>query len=132
MNSNILKKKLGSIEGRDYGSYQSLVGTYDFSKYKLIIHQIPKDPYAPPHTGIYRIQVQRNYVLGINLNTDMKIREIAFRDFLARHFYNACLKVCKGRRGTGYSGIINIKQLKASIHTTNMGRREYIHRKFID
>ena len=52
LDSNVLKKKLAPIDGKDYGGYQSLIGEYGFSRYKLIIHQIPKDPYAPPHTGI--------------------------------------------------------------------------------
>ena len=115
LNGNILISKLGSIDGKDYGAYQSLIGEYDFSKYKLIVHQIPKDPYAPPHTGIYRVQVQRNDDQVVNLKTDSKIQEIAFRDFLARRFYNASLKVSVGRRGTGYSGIITINQPGQSI-----------------
>ena len=60
LNANILKQKLAAIDGQDYAGYQSLLGAYDFNLYKLIIQQIPKDPYAPPHTGIYRIQIQRN------------------------------------------------------------------------
>ena len=87
LNNSILSSKLDSIDGRDYGIYQSLKGEYDFSKYKLIIHQIPKDPYAPPHTGIYRVQVRRGNNKVINLETNSKIEEIAFRDFLARRFH---------------------------------------------
>ena len=52
LNPNILKQKLAVINGRDYAGYQSLLGDYDFGLFKLIIQQIPKDPYAPPHTGI--------------------------------------------------------------------------------
>lgn len=117
MLDNILMSKLESIDGKDYGAYQSLKGEYDFSKYKLIIHQIPKDPYAPPHTGIYRVQVRRDNDQVMNLKTDSDIQEIAFRDFLARRFYNASQKVCPGRRGTGYSGIITIDQPGQSILT---------------
>ncbi len=105
-----LRSKLGSIDGKDYGAYQSLIGEYGFSRYKLIIQQIPKDPYAPPHVGIYRIQVQRNDDQVINLKMVSKIQEIAFRDFLARRFYKASQEVSKGQRGTGYSGIITINQ----------------------
>ena len=105
-----LKKKLNSINGRDYGAYQSLIGEYFFPEYKLFIDQIPKDPYAPPHTGIYRIQVQRDEAQVINCMIDSKVTEVAFRDFLARHFYNASIEVSKGRRGTGYSGVITINK----------------------
>jgi predicted ABC-class ATPase len=115
LNGTILRSKLELIDGKDYAAYQSLLGEYDFSKYKLIIHQIPKDPYAPPHTGIYRVQVQRKNDQVVNLKTNSKIQEIAFRDFLARRFYNASLKVSGDRRGTGYSGIITINQPGQSI-----------------
>jgi predicted ABC-class ATPase len=117
MNSDILIKKLGSIDSQDYGAYQSLIGEYDFPRFKLIIHQIPKDPYAPPHTGIYRLQVRREDEWIANLKTDSKSQEIAFRDFLARRFYDASQEVSKGRRGTGFSGIITINQPGQSILT---------------
>ena len=38
-----LKDKLAAIDGKDYGGYQSLIGTYDFSFFKLVIQQIPKE-----------------------------------------------------------------------------------------
>ena len=60
-NEQILIEKIRSLNGRDYGACQSLKGEYLFSKkFRLIIHRIPKDPYAPPYTGIYRIQVERD------------------------------------------------------------------------
>ena len=40
LNEEILKRKLESLDGKDYGGYQSLRGEYDFSTYKLIIHQM--------------------------------------------------------------------------------------------
>lgn len=106
----LLPKKLSLIDNKDYASYQSLLGSYDFSLFKLLIEQIPKDPYAPPHTGIYRIQVQRCDERIVNLNLTSKVQEIAFRDYLARYFYAASEKISKGIRGTGYSGLITINQ----------------------
>jgi predicted ABC-class ATPase len=110
LNSNILKQKLLTIDGKDYAGYQSLLGTYDFDLFKLIIQQIPKDPYAPPHTGIYRIQVQRDDDRIISFHTESKIQKIASADFLARCFYNVSQKISKGIRGTGFSGMITINQ----------------------
>ena len=104
----VLKYKLESINEKDYGAYQSLKGEYDYSQFKLLIDQIPKDPYAPPHTGIYRVIVKNNFINQFNYIFNTKISEIAFRDFLARNFYNATVKNSKGRRGTGNSGIITI------------------------
>lgn len=108
--SNILKQKLAAINGRDYAGYQSLLGDYDFGLFRLIIQQIPKDPYAPPHTGIYRIQVQRNDKRIVTLLTESKIQIIASADFLARYFFDASQKSSKDLRGTGYSGLITINQ----------------------
>jgi len=111
LNELVLKNKLKSINGRDYAAYQSLRGEYDFSnKFKLIIHQIPKDPYAPPHTGIYRVLVTRGDARIVNFNRGSKTQEIAFKDYLTRRFYEACVKVSRSGRGTGYSGVITINQ----------------------
>jgi len=119
INSNIFKQKLSSISGQDYASYQAILGNYDFDLFKLLIQQIPKDPYAPPHTGIYRIQVQRNDTRIINLKIDSKVQKIAFADYLARHFFNASQRFSKGIRGTGYSGIITINQPGQAIFERN-------------
>ncbi len=110
LDKDILKQKLSSIDEQDYVSYQTLLGTYDFSLFKLIVQQIPKDPYAPPYTGVYRIQVQRADEQIINQSIASKVQKIAFTDFLARYFYDACERVSKGIRGTGYSGLITINQ----------------------
>ena len=58
---SVLKKRLESVDKKDYGAYQSLKGEYDYSRFKLLICQIPKDPYAPPHTGIYRVIVKNDF-----------------------------------------------------------------------
>ena len=110
LNSHILKLKLAAIDGQDYTGYQSLLGAYDLDLFQLIIEQIPKDPYAPPHTGIYRIQVQRNDNRIIDLKIESKMQKIACTDFLARQFFDTSCAVSKGIRGTGFSGIITIDQ----------------------
>ena len=91
----LLKQKLTTIDKQDYGNYQSLLGSYDFSFFKLIVQQIPKDPYAPPHTGIYRIQVQRSDERIINLRIKSKVQMVAFPDYLARVFYDASERISK-------------------------------------
>lgn len=105
-----LRRKLESIDQKDYGVYQSLLGTYSFPNFRLIVHQIPKDPYAPSHSGVYRVQVPCSDTNVIHLKADSKIQSIALRDFLARRFYDAAKKICGGQRGTGNSGIITIEQ----------------------
>ncbi len=119
LSKHILLEKLASLDGKDYGGYQSLRGEYDFSSYGLSIRQIPKDPYAPPHTGIYGIQVTRDAHGVINYPLTSKIQEIAFRDFLSRRFYVAGSEIAKGRRGTGFSGVITINPPSQAILDRN-------------
>ena len=104
----ILRTKLGSIDGRDYGACQSLKGEYAYPDFELLINQIPKDPYAPPHTGIYRIKVDHAY-LGIQPSVfGSPTAGIAYRDLLARRFSEHAGSISGQRRGTGYSGIITL------------------------
>ena len=110
MDLNDLRKKILEIDNRDYGAYQSLIGTYDFPIYKLIIDHIPKDPFAPSHTGLYRIIVKRNDKRIINWEIKSKITEISFRDFIARLFFDAGDRIAQDQRGTGNSGIITINR----------------------
>jgi predicted ABC-class ATPase len=106
--SQALHDKLHNINGKDYGAYQSLKGEYAYPDFELFITQIPKDPYAPPHTGVYRIRVRHTY-LGIPTHFfNTKIAGIAYRDFLARMFSQAAKQVSERRRGTGYSGLITL------------------------
>ena len=97
-----LKQKIESIDERDYGAYQALNGEYDCLKFTFFIDQIPKDPYAPPHTGIYRVRFKNTFTNQFNNIFDTKTSEIAFRDFLARNFYNATIKKSKGRKTKKY------------------------------
>ncbi len=110
-----LRGKLNGLDGRDYGAYQSLKGEYRFEKFTLKITQIPKDPYAPPHTGIYRVGVPHEFS-GITPKLyDTRTREIALRDFLARRFALAAAQISRGRRGTGHSGLITLDRPSQAI-----------------
>ena len=105
-----LKKMMIRIDGQDYGAYQSMLGAYNYPKFKLYIDQIPKDPYAPSHTGVYRVKMPLE-AIGVKAELiSSDVRKIALRDFLARHFYEKCLLISKGRRGTGNSGLITIEK----------------------
>lgn len=105
-----LTAKLKAIDNKDYAAYQSLLGEYDYNGFKLIIHQIPKDPYAPPHTGIYCIQVGHDKINLPKNIINSKTRQKACCDYFARMFFKAAKKISKGRRGTGNSGIITIDE----------------------
>ncbi len=80
----VLQSRLKTIDGKDYGAYQSLKGEYAYPDFRLFITQIPKDPYAPPHTGIYRIHVTHTYLGFPTELITSKTGEIAYRDYLAR------------------------------------------------
>jgi len=106
--AEVLRSKLAGIDGRDYGACQSLKGQYAYADFELLIDQIPKDPYAPPHTGTYRIRIDHGY-MGIPPDLfGSKTAGIAYRDFLARRFAEHAGRVSGQRRGTGYSGIITL------------------------
>lgn len=105
-----LRQHLASIDGRDYAAYQSIKGSYDFGLFRLIVQKIPKDPYAPPHTGIYRLQVGRRDSRIISAGITSVIQRIAFEDFLTRRFFEASRRISGRPRGTGYSGIITINR----------------------
>jgi len=109
-NQEILRQKLAPKDKQDYGAYQSLLGEYEFPLFRLIIQQIPKDPYAPPHTGIYRVQVRRDDTRIINRDLPTRVQRVAFTDFLARHFFASSERVAGKVRGTGYSGIITVNE----------------------
>ena len=73
--------RLEVIDGRDYGAYQSLIGCYRYPQFTLHIEQIPKDPYAPPHTGIYRAQVSLDLMEVPDQVHEIRLRNTAFCDF---------------------------------------------------
>jgi predicted ABC-class ATPase len=106
--SQALHSRLAGIDGRDYGACQSLKGEYAYPDFQLLITQVPKDPYAPPHTGIYRIRVDHAY-LGIQPQLFASpTAGIAYRDFLARRFSEKAAQVSRGGRGAGHSGLITL------------------------
>ena len=105
-----LRQKLLSIDGRDYGAYQSLKGIWQFGDFELHIDRIPKDPFAPPGTGVFRARVARSKAGFPDSATSSVVKEVALRDFLARQFHRHSKSISKGRRGTGNSGLITIAE----------------------
>jgi len=105
-----LRPQLKGLEGKDYAAYQSVRGSYAYSRFQLNIDQIPKDPYAPLGTGVFRVSVLLADAGFPDEYCASPIRCIAFRDFLARQFHTASRHLCPGRRGTGNSGLIAIAE----------------------
>ena len=107
---DVLRGRLAGLDGQDYAAYQSLRGEHDFGTHTLVVDQVPKDPYAPPDTGVYRVRVAR-VASGLDLEDDATaVGAVATRDYVARRFHAAAGAVSGKRRGTGNSGIITIAQ----------------------
>ncbi len=86
-----LEQIISELDGQDYGALKALIGHYNFEQFELIIEQIPKDPYAPPHAGIYRLLIP---LADTSIESDMidsKIAQIACRDFYAQRFFEHSL-----------------------------------------
>ena len=105
---DVLRGRLSGLDGKDYAAYQSLRGEHDSGTFTLVVDQVPKDPYAPPDTGIYRVRVARG-ATGLDPEDDATVAgSVATRDYVARCFHAATVAAGGGRRGTGNSGIITI------------------------
>ncbi|MBC8211880.1 MAG: ABC-ATPase domain-containing protein [Gammaproteobacteria bacterium] len=110
MTRDQLQAKLNTLDGRDYRHYQSLTGEYDFTDFRLVIERIPKDPFAPPLSGLYRVSIPLPDTAIEQPMIDSPSAAIACRDFFARQFYRQSQRIAGQRRGTGHSGIIAIDQ----------------------
>ncbi|MBI9097484.1 MAG: ABC-ATPase domain-containing protein [Spirochaetaceae bacterium] len=113
-----LGPRLKGIDGKDYGAYQSLKGSYNSDNFVLYIDQIPKDPYAPSFTGIYRIRIEPSYSYIPEDLQENPIRKRAYEDFLARCFFRESSH-CSSHRGTGNSGLITIDKPGQAILNRN-------------
>ncbi|WP_394216421.1 ABC-ATPase domain-containing protein [Brachybacterium vulturis] len=77
-----LTKILTSIDGRGYGSYKQLTGSYDLGRCRLVVDRVQVDPFAPP--SLMRLIVRRaDAALPEDLLTD-RPGYVATTDFLAR------------------------------------------------
>jgi predicted ABC-class ATPase len=82
-----LTQLLATLDGRSYGSYKQLHGSYDLGSCRLVIDHVQADPYAPP--SLLRLIVERD-AAGIpqDLLADHRGR-VATTDFLARALADA-------------------------------------------
>ena len=80
-----LRRTVSSLDGKSYGAYKSLKGSYDMGNFTLSIDRIQSDPYAPP--SLMRVIVDRK-TAGIppELLNDAQ-GQLAMSDFLMREFH---------------------------------------------
>ena len=101
-----LKEILRRIDGRGYKAYNDIEGSYNFGDYILIVDHVQGDPFAAPSR--LRVKVpQRVAGYPPDTYTD-KSRRVALGDYLTRVFWEKCRGYCRGRRGTGKSGLVDI------------------------
>ena len=101
-----LEKKLLALDGKGYGGYKSLAGSYSFPLYTLVIDHIQADPFAPPST-MYVVIKREKTRLPANL-LDIKDKRLAVADFLQRNFAQQAQKNKLNTKGTGHSGQLYI------------------------
>lgn len=94
MQANTLTRILESIDGRGYGSYKQLKGSYDLGACRLIIDHVQVDPFAPP--SLMRLVIDRDTAdLPDDLLTD-RPGCVATTDYLARAVATAVGTVGEG------------------------------------
>ena len=96
-----LTQLLASLDGRGYGSYKQLKGSYDLGPCQLVIDHVQVDHYAPP--SLLRLIVDRTAAgFPEDLLADRRGR-VATTDFLARHLATAA-SATDGRVDVGAPG----------------------------
>lgn len=101
-----LEKTLQRIDGKGYKAYKDIEGAFDFREYLLYIDRAQGDPFASP--SHVRVRVHSDTAGFPDDTFRGRSREVALRDYITRAFHCACLKYCRGNRGTGNSGTITI------------------------
>ncbi len=125
-----LKETLNRIHKRGYKAYKDIQGVYDFTDYILLVDHVQGDPFASPSR--VRVQIPQEVVQFPHTTFSNKSREIALRDFLTRVFYRASKRFCRGKRGTGKSGLISIDRPGQQIleRTSMIVTDQYVEARF--
>jgi len=106
LGSSSLFDTLRRIDGREYKAYRDVRGVFRFDGYTLYIDSVQGDPFAAPSR--VRIVADASFCRIPEEFYSNRSREIALRDFLTRSFARAIRKFCRGRRGSGKSGVVSI------------------------
>ena len=114
-----LKKTFMRIDNKGYKAYQDCEGVYEYVFFTLSIDHAQGDPFASPSRVRVEVATSKAGFHSDLWNTTLK--KIALEDYLARQFFFAIRRVCKGRRGIGNSGLIAI----------DCGRQEVLKRSSV-
>jgi len=114
-----LKTILARIDQKGYKAYKEIEGSFDFGTFLLHLDHVQGDPFASPSRLRVHVPLSRT---GFPPSLfERRIRRIAFQDFIARQFEALRVKLAKGHRGTGKSGLIDI----------DSGRQEVLERSAV-
>jgi predicted ABC-class ATPase len=100
-----LESELNAIDGKGYGAYKQIVGTYDFGDFTLHIDYVQGDPFASPSRvrAVFAKDVARIPEELLHSSP----RRIAAADWLSRRLYCEFGPISRPR-GSGKSGIVRI------------------------
>ncbi len=125
-----LRQLLISLDHRGYKAYKDIRGSYDFTKFTLIIDRVQGDPFASPSQ--LRVQIRQTIAKFPRNVYQNRSREIALRDYLTREFSHATQSI-RQRRGTGNSGLIAIALPSQAIldRTSAFINDEFVEIRFV-
>ncbi|WP_256872904.1 ABC-ATPase domain-containing protein, partial [Candidatus Entotheonella palauensis] len=101
-----LTETLRRIDGRGYGAYKDLGGTYQLHDWTLCIDHVQGDPFAAPSR--LRLQLPLAEAGFPTALQTPHVRGVALCDFLTRAFHRAIQQTQTQRQGSGGSGQIRI------------------------
>lgn len=100
-----LKEMIHRIDGKSYGAYKDLGGTYDCGWYTLCIDHVQGDPFAAP-SKLRVVIKQKTHQIPQQLFALPHTR-IAAEDYLLRGFAGNICRLAGNKTGSGNSGKIN-------------------------
>ncbi len=112
-NQETLKRALIALEGKSYGAYKEIKGSYKVKDYIIEVQHVQGDPFASPSKIRIFMDLQVAQIPSYLVNT--KIKRIAVADFLTRFFEQNIKRLYDGVRGSGKSGVISIAHCSAQI-----------------
>jgi predicted ABC-class ATPase len=102
-----LRATLHQIDGRGYGDYKTIKGTYAAACFQLLVDHVQGDPFAAPSRLRVVIPSSRVQLPAWAIRT--LARRITVADFLNRTFHRA-LSQASVNRGSGKSGELHVLQ----------------------
>ncbi|MFT6915947.1 MAG: putative ABC-class ATPase [Motiliproteus sp.] len=101
-----LRARLQAIDGRNYKTYKTLQGRYQFDDFELWIDHVQGDPFADPSR--IRLSVPASTAALPQSSYADPVHRLALEDFICRGLAQAIRRHVKGDRGSGHSGEVRI------------------------